>query len=76
MVILDFSKAFDTVPPPEITSQDGTIWSGRQHKRLAMQLPYKQKDASSQWLCFFGTKRAYAAASPLAYPDHMTGDGK
>ena len=30
-----------------------------------------------QWLCFFGTKTAYAAASPAtpAYADHMTGDG-
>ena len=35
--------------PPEITSQGETIWSGRQDKCLAMQLPYKQKDASSHW---------------------------
>ena len=31
----------------------------------------------SNWLCFFRTKMAYAAASPAppAYRDHMTGDG-
>ena len=30
-----------------------------------------------QWLCFFGTKTAYAASSPAppAYADHTTGDG-
>ena len=71
---------------PDLTAPKGAVWSGvimlcnKGYQSMSSDEKIDKnwrewQERVSHWLCFFGTKSAYAAASParLAYVDQMMG---